>query len=510
MFLFVIVLIILSLPNLEGYGRLLHNNKLFSIRTQSISGPLLETDYLGTLNFCLRSTDTELSGPSRSKVLNAITNNVFKAIMIGNSQIIDSLVKNMENYREQVTNANCVLGMEDGSPAKREDVEVACTQDLLLALIYLDSLEKLLVKGTINDAVIGGLYDRGYKLLLTSLRNGGCIFSTTGDKRPVPIDNNICLSILDASLPESERTITKELNMIANWVPRAMLYGAQKDRNKLAGLIDAMIPSIAKEWLNGDLKSQEICFLNALIVLLREGVEAAERAINYVESSSSNLGVSNITGLLTDVLVIQEPPLRLYDTYNIAFQRVVNVCLKEMGARLSSVPVDEAVLQTLSKWEQSIRTNLTEQIWNTNPAELVGKWELINGVERPESSGGTGTGAVSINSDSLLMKNEKVRNVTDIVLASLPLDTSILFLPRSPPYQIIIELRKDGTMELLPPRGSAYNWKFLPGPAHLDTCEFTVRSADDSDLVLQYTGYIDRGQRVESRCVSVQRPKCMV
>ena len=40
---------------------------------------------------------------------------------------------------------------------------------------------------------------------------------------------------------------------------------------------------------------------------------------------------------------------------------------------------------------------------------------------------------------------------------------------------------------------------FKPGPAHLDTCEFVIESYGDPSLVLRYTGFIDRGQRIESR-----------
>ena len=44
---------------------------------------------------------------------------------------------------------------------------------------------------------------------------------------------------------------------------------------------------------------------------------------------------------------------------------------------------------------------------------------------------------------------------------------------------------------------------FKPGPAHLDTCEFLIESLDNPDLVLKYTGFIDRGQRIESRYVRI-------
>ena len=40
-----------------------------------------------------------------------------------------------------------------------------------------------------------------------------------------------------------------------------------------------------------------------------------------------------------------------------------------------------------------------------------------------------------------------------------------------------------------------------PGPAHLDTCEFYISSKNDPDFLLKYVGFIDRGQRIESRYV---------
>ena len=43
-----------------------------------------------------------------------------------------------------------------------------------------------------------------------------------------------------------------------------------------------------------------------------------------------------------------------------------------------------------------------------------------------------------------------------------------------------------------------------PGPAHLDTCEFYISSRTDADFLLKYVGFIDRGQRIESRLALAQ------
>ena len=51
----------------------------------------LEIDYLGMIDFCLRERDNALSGPSRSKKLNKITNDIFKALIIGFKPSVDQV-----------------------------------------------------------------------------------------------------------------------------------------------------------------------------------------------------------------------------------------------------------------------------------------------------------------------------------------------------------------------------------------------------------------------------------
>lgn len=62
-----------------------------------------------------------------------------------------------------------------------------------------------------------------------------------------------------------------------------------------------------------------------------------------------------------------------------------------------------------------------------------------------------------------------------------------------------IDFKADGKLDVLHPLSIGQKWYFKPGPAHLDTCEFFVQSKLDADLVLKYIGFIDRGQRIESR-----------
>lgn len=66
-----------------------------------------------------------------------------------------------------------------------------------------------------------------------------------------------------------------------------------------------------------------------------------------------------------------------------------------------------------------------------------------------------------------------------------------------------MELTRDGKVTVKAGARSTavgLEWFFRPGPAHLDTCEFFVTS-EDEDMLLRYIGFIDRGQRIESRFV---------
>jgi hypothetical protein len=73
-----------------------------------------EVDYLGMINFCLRKTDTALSGSSKSKMLNAVTNEVFRAIMIAYEPTIVVLLDKFKFYDSQLGGSNYCL-MDDNN-----------------------------------------------------------------------------------------------------------------------------------------------------------------------------------------------------------------------------------------------------------------------------------------------------------------------------------------------------------------------------------------------------------
>ena len=73
-----------------------------------------EVDYLGMINFCLRKTDTALSGSSKSKMLNAVTNEVFRALMIAYEPSILALLDKFKFYESQLGGTNYCL-MDDNN-----------------------------------------------------------------------------------------------------------------------------------------------------------------------------------------------------------------------------------------------------------------------------------------------------------------------------------------------------------------------------------------------------------
>lgn len=439
------------------------------------------SDYLGNVNFCLRESDTPLSLPSRSKVLNAVTNNVFRSLIIGNEQMVKDTQQLFDAYREMVDETPCDLSAELVSTGKSE-FERACVQDQLTAKLYMDALFELLTAGATGDAVFGGIYDRGYKRLLTALRDAGCKFSEKS-QRPTPADVNICLSLLDISMDCTTLSKTSTLNAISNCVSRAILYGSRADQRRLASILEEALPKLIIDWfgdLGDNMNNQEALYVQALILYLRDGLSVAQHAVAPQGEMNPQIR-DEFRWVVDESRKLNEtfPTLRLYDMYLNAFYRVVELCLNKLSDSGVTSPLNEEVILDFAQWEQSIRRNLTSKVWDQNPAELSGSWELIDVA---------GRGSLEV---MMATPSEALFGVEK---------------------GVTIILRKDGSVEVgsdsndsdmpspSPVSPTSAQWFYRPGPAHLDTCEFTFANEIDSEKVLlTYTGYIDRGQRIESR-----------
>ena len=469
---------------------------------------------LGDMNFCLRSTDGALTGPTRSKLLNSLTNNVFKAIVIGSESEVKRVLHEFDDYRIKVgqcanngTQCDFETRPADVMPVPPTDFDTSASdaatsasllvtdageelnmtplseeEDLTLAQTYIDTLEVLLQAGELRDTqardteserkptFVGSMYDRGYRRLLTLLKDAGCRFYESGGGRPLPAaDQNICLSIMDSMLSDDEPSVTRELNRISNVVSRAMLYGSKKEKDSLAGTLMGHVPTfISQEEYSVGPQGQEVTYLRALAYLLEHGLGPAQEQITGQLSNTGAFGESVIGGGVGSVSVESEGSLRLYDAYTNAFQRLVEVCVGEIAARRvpTATAQDDDFLLNFVLWEQSLRRNLTADMWAPNPKELAGDWELID-------ISGMGT-------------------LTSVMVS----DPDIYFGMKK---GVRVQLLGDGRVDVDYPESVGQRWFFKPGPAHLDTCEFSIFSEKDSTVELKYTGFIDRGQRIESR-----------
>ena len=143
--------------------------------------------------------------------------------------------------------------------------------------------------------------------------------------------------------------------------------------------------------------SQEVTFIRALALLLRSGLTAAAAATTFVgepvvyaegdqassyflqspqrlpvtlseysattarnlENNSENTNATSTgvggtkPGMRMEVI---EPPLRLYDTYQNAFQRVIDSCFREISVRGGLIPpnANDELLMAFVAWEQVI------------------------------------------------------------------------------------------------------------------------------------------------------------
>ena len=195
-----------------------HNTQLYSIVEDEMiqigagarSSLNCEVDYLGLINFCLRTSDNGLSGPSTFKIMNEITNDVFRVIMMGYQPAIELKLLGFSNYQNDLEESD----------------------DKAAAVTYLKWLEKLLTNGEIveNFSLTGDTagsidisYFKGYQRLLELLRDAGCNVSKSGEGRPYPEDSNICLSILDMNRPKGVSSRTIELNTLSNCVSKVII-----------------------------------------------------------------------------------------------------------------------------------------------------------------------------------------------------------------------------------------------------------------------------------------------
>ena len=81
-------------------------------RSAQLNHDTLGSDYIGLVNICLQASDTPLSGPSLTKALNIISNDVLRTVLIGHKPSVEEMGQGFEIYRAFLQESN--MAMADG------------------------------------------------------------------------------------------------------------------------------------------------------------------------------------------------------------------------------------------------------------------------------------------------------------------------------------------------------------------------------------------------------------
>lgn len=231
--------------------------------------------------------------------------------------------------------------------------------------------------------------------------------------------------------------------MLANRVVRTVCVGSDEDLQRLAREMESKRTKFLSKNVGGSWEgSQEDMFFGALVTLVRNG--------------------------LTD----EDPALK--GAYLNSYQRLVGIVVQEVGTR--STPASEMILSSFLAWEREIRKELTEPAWESRPPDLVGSWAL-------EAAGWDGLSDIPVDGSEM----------EDLGLNDL-----------------VVTFGKDGTVQVPVEKGVGLEWRVEPGPTHLDTIYFemipaapTASASSEAGAgggtTLSYTGYVDRGARIEAR-----------
>lgn len=232
-------------------------------RSVQLTQDSLGADYIGLVDIFLQPSDTPLSGPSLTKALNVISNDVMRTILIGHGPSIEAMAGSFDTFRSFIDE----IESPDSESARVSKVD---------ALAYLSEVENVvtgnqaLTQPNIENAVCA----QGYNTLVSTLQQAGCVFREGCRECVRPSNSNICLSMMDASGSGGgdegrASTLTSTLNEMSNWVVRTMLYGGSSDRVAMADILARDRGAVVQRWVGGDELSQASkvsLFLSILLV----------------------------------------------------------------------------------------------------------------------------------------------------------------------------------------------------------------------------------------------------
>lgn len=194
----------------------------------------------------------------------------------------------------------------------------------------------------------------------------------------------------------------------------------------------------------------------------------------------------------------------LSGSYANAYQRLLTLIVQEIGTR--SGPVNDDFYESFVSWESGLRKNITEPFWNPLPTELTGVWFLEEDYNMYKDGRIISSSSSSLEGETTISSGVGPRTRKQVA-NRLPTKEEILNKDAKAEdgqslslyAGVPVVFRKDGSMQVDPEIGLGGTWRLEPGPTHLDTIFFSIIPAGRPSSVLQYTGYIDRGQRIECR-----------
>uniref|UniRef100_A0A7R9UG48 Uncharacterized protein n=1 Tax=Pinguiococcus pyrenoidosus TaxID=172671 RepID=A0A7R9UG48_9STRA len=297
------------------------------------------------------------------------------------------------------------------------------------------------------------VYSRMYNQFYQALVVAGCTLDGS-DTALVARDYNICFSMGDILVgPEDEGPPSKTqfLNSLANNVARVLINGAEEDGILMAERLKEQRDTFLRDYQLGDFadtridksttESDSVWFYDAMIDLCE-------------------------TGMATAIAQEEAARARSFCWAN-ALQRLLGLLVQEMGLRLEGAEsIEDPIFTRFVSWESQLRRNITSNYgWNKHPRDLQGTWSL--------SSFTTSYARTSQSS-----AEQQIGDASTM--------------------RLVFEADGKGTVSMSSGTNQPFAWSLSPGPTHLDTCNIRISTQDDS-ADLFFTGYIDRGQRLETK-----------
>uniref|UniRef100_A0A7S2B002 Uncharacterized protein n=1 Tax=Octactis speculum TaxID=3111310 RepID=A0A7S2B002_9STRA len=438
--------------------------------------------------------ESSISGVSLRKTLNRLANAVLQVALVGSPADVLMLSSQQFVLPDRLK--------EDWSPANPADEDSETAQELARGLVFMNCIFSLLsgVESTMVEQLTkdaddlskkgDDLYLVPYKRLKRILNENGCVIQAATARTPPsaekavlrPRDRNICLSlkdlmrfqrrdaILDLAMESNDQygrphearfdcdvipeTTTEALNQVSNVVERSLTFGSVEDVSQLSRKMSDDMSDEDKfslQWTtshNGVKDPDAEAYWRALRQLLTEGLD-----VDY-----SNLKQS----------------------YMNSFERILGgMVTQQFSAKRPARPELE-IASKFANWEMKVRGNMSKsyegRLWNAYPTELVGNWSLVESDD-----------ASLLSSIAIFPGREKTRQIVLQPAGEVKIDG-------------MCPLRAATQQQPKLDSVEGLNWRLNPGPTHLDTCYIRVRIVEESgERNVGFVGYIDRGQRIESR-----------